>query len=246
MRRKLAYLLLSLGVLVAWEYLGSTSSSARLLISSPKLMYSYFIANPGGMLIAAWTTFIEAALGLLLATAFSFVVIIVCFYQPRLMDYLLPVMVASQVIPLIVLAPFFVIALGIGIASKVVMAALLSFFPTFVNFAQGYRLIDDNVHELLHVYDAPTAVRIRKAYLPLALPSIMAGLKVSATLSVIGAIVAEFTGARIGLGKNLFLSAIRLEPELMMVSLVFAALLGAIMYGSIHLIERRLGHWYVT
>lgn len=245
MSKKLVYPLLSVGIVMIWQYLGGTFPSVRLLISSPRLVSGYFAANASDILTATWVTFAEASLGLLLAAAFSFGVIILCFFRPRMMDYVLPVMVTSQVIPLIVLAPFFVIALGIGIASKVAMAAVLCFFPIFVNVAQGYRTIDPNVHELLYVYDTQTWTRIRKAYLPLALPSIMAGLKVSATLSVIGAIVAEFAGARTGLGKNLFLSAIRLEPDLMMTSLVCASVLGGTMYGAIHLLERKLGHWYL-
>src|SRR5690606_6580259 len=141
---------------------------------------------------------------------------ILCFYKPKLMDFVLPIMVTSQVIPLIVLAPFFIFLLGIGLGSKIAMAALMCFFPIFVNFALGYKAMSQNIHELMHIYNADTWTRIRNVYFPLAMPSIMAGLKISATLAVIGAIVAEFNGAEIGLGKNLFLAAKRLEPDLMM------------------------------
>jgi NitT/TauT family transport system permease protein len=159
------------------------------------------------------------------------------------MDFVLPIMVASQVIPLIVLAPFFIILLGIGLESKIAMAALMCFFPIFLNFAQGYKSISQDVHELLHIYNANILSRIKNVYFPLAMPNIMTGLKISSTLAVIGAIVAEFTGATQGLGKNLFLSAIRLEPDLMMSSLVLSTLLGAVIFGSIYLIEKRLTRW---
>src|SRR5690606_37333661 len=139
---------------------------------------------------------------------------ILCFYFPKLMDFVLPIMVTSQVIPLIVLAPFFIILMGIGLGSKIAMAALMCFFPIFVNFAQGFKAINPNIHELMHIYNADTWTRIRQVYFPLSMPSIMAGLKISATLAVIGAIVAEFAGAEVGLGRNLFISALRLEPEM--------------------------------
>lgn len=245
MKRRIAYLLLSITLLASWQYFGSTSDSVRMLVSSPELMYEYFVGNTDAILLATWTTFLEAVLGLLIACTVSFGIMIVCFYFPGFMEFVLPIMVTSQVIPLIVLAPFFIILLGIGILSKVVMASVLCFFPIFVNFAQGYKSIDPNVREMMHIHDASTWYRIKNVYFPLSMPSIMAGLKVSATLSVIGAIVAEFAGAEVGIGKNLFLSAIRLEPDLMMVSLVFSALLGGFMYGSIHLIERYLGSWYL-
>jgi NitT/TauT family transport system permease protein len=169
---------------------------------------------------------------------------ILCFYKPKVMDFILPVMVTSQVIPLIVLAPFFIILLGIGVSSKIAMASLMCFFPIFVNFAHGYRSISGNIHELLYIYDAPLKIRIRRVYFPLSMNSIMAGLKVSATLAVIGAIVAEFTGAETGLGKNLFISAIRLEPDLMMTSLLLSTLIGLSVYGSIRLVEKRVFNWY--
>ena len=75
------------------------------------------------------------------------------------------------------------------------------------------------------------------------MPSIMAGLKISATLAVIGAIVAEFNGAEMGLGKNLFLAAKRLEPDLMMSSLLLSTLLGGMFFGLIYYIEKKIINW---
>lgn len=235
--------MLCLALLAVWQYFSSTNHTARLLLSSPSLVIEYFGENRTALLQATQTTFIEALAGLLIATGFSFGIMILCFYRPKLMDFVLPIMIVSQVIPLIVLAPFFIILLGIGLGSKIAMASLMCFFPIFVNFAQGYKGISQNIHELMHIYNANTWTRIRNVYFPLAMPSIMAGLKISATLAVIGAIVAEFTGAVNGLGKNLFLSAIRLEPDLMMTSLILSALLGALLFGTISIIEKRITRW---
>lgn len=240
MKNKILYILLSVMLLAAWQYFGSTSQTARLLLSSPSLVADYFGENSASLLQATQTTLIEALAGLLIATVFSFGIMILCFYKPKLIDFVLPIMITSQVIPLIVLAPFFIILLGIGLGSKIAMAALMCFFPIFVNFAQGYKAISQNIHELMHIYNADTWTRIRNVYFPLAMPSIMAGLKISATLAVIGAIVAEFSGAEIGLGRNLYISALRLEPEMMMSSLILSALLGLAFFGVIWLIERRI------
>jgi NitT/TauT family transport system permease protein len=241
MRRWIYYTILALIVLALWQYFGSTNQTARLLLSSPSLVVEYFSENYVDLLIATKTTLIEAAAGLLIATIFSFGMMIVCFYKPAVMDFILPLMVTSQVIPLIVLAPFFIILLGIGLTSKIAMAAVMSFFPIFVNFAHGYKSISSNIHELMHIYDASTGFKILSVYFPLSASSIMAGLKVSATLAVIGAIVAEFNGAENGLGKNLFLAAKRLEPELMLSSLLLATAIGFILFGSIRIFELRKG-----
>lgn len=244
MKKWMLYILLSALMLVLWQYFGSHNQTVRLLISSPALIAQYFAENMGDLLIATRTTLIEAVAGLFIAVMFSFTTMIVCFYKPKLMDFILPLMVTSQVIPIIVLAPFFIILLGIGPASKIAMAAVISFFPVFVNFAHGYKSISNNIHELMHIYNAPLRFRITHVYFPLSMRSIMAGLKVSATLAVIGAIVAEFTGAENGLGKNLFISAIRLEPDLMMTSLLLSSMIGLSVYGSIILIEKGMFSWY--
>ena len=78
------------------------------------------------------------------------------------------------------------------------------------------------------------------------IPNIFTGLKLGATLSVIGAIVAEFTGAEFGLGKNLFLTSIRIEPELMMLSIISSMILGCFLFATIYTIERFLGRWYIV
>lgn len=244
MKNKIIYILLAFLLLVAWQYFGSTSQTVRLLLSSPSLVANYFGENYTALLQALQTTFIEAVAGLLIAIIFSFGTMILCFHFPKLMDFVLPIMITSQVIPLIVLAPFFIILFGIGLGSKVAMAALMCFFPIFVNFAQGYKAINQNIHELMHIYNAGTWTRMREVYFPLSMPSIMAGLKISATLAVIGAIVAEFNGAKVGLGKNLYLAAKRLEPDMMMSSLLLSALLGGVVYLFISIIENKLGKWY--
>lgn len=238
----MSYILLSVLLLALWQYFSSHNQTVRLLISSPTLVIQYFGENMRELLVATRTTLIEAVAGLVIATVFSFTIMILCFYKPKFMDYILPLMVTSQVVPLIVLAPFFIILLGVGLSSKIAMASIMCFFPIFVNFAQGYKSISNNIHELMHIYNAPLLFRIKNVYFPLSMSSIIAGLKVSATLAVIGAIVAEFTGSENGLGKNLFLSAIRLEPELMMTSLILSALLGGAIFGVIILIEKRLSY----
>ncbi len=229
-------------LVIIWEFF-SSNNTVRLLISSPSHIIEYFSLNHESLFFATGITFFEAITGLFIATAFSFTVMIFCFYKPVFMEFILPIMITSQVIPLIVLAPFFIILLGIGVTSKIAMAAIMCFFPTFINFAAGYKSINQNIHDLMSLYNANKYYLIFNVYFPLSMPNIMAGLKISATLSVIGAIVAEFNGADLGLGKNLFLSAKRLEPDLMMTSLILASFLGGLMFIIIYLIERKFVKW---
>ena len=239
MKNRILYLLMFIVLLGIWEYFGRTSQTARLLLSSPSLTTKYFFDNASVMLQATQVTLIEAMAGLLIATMFSFSMMVLCFYFPKLMDFILPIMVTSQVIPLIVLAPFFIILFGFGLTSKIVMSAVISFFPIFVNFAHGYKSISQNIHELMFIYNADTKTRISRVYFPLSLPSIIAGVKISSTLSIIGSIVAEFSGAEVGLGRNLYISALRLEPDLMMSSLILSIFIGLLFYSIPLIIENK-------
>lgn len=243
MKKTVIYIIIAGLIIILWEYFGQHNDTVRLLISSPSLVVQYFKENGWDLLDATKVTFIEAIAGLVIATVFSFGVMILCFYYPKLLDFVLPIMITSQVIPLIVLAPFFIILMGIGLSSKIAMASLMCFFPIFVNFAQGYNAISSNIHELMYINNASTSFKIKNVYIPLSLPSIFAGLKVSATLAVIGAIVAEFTGAEVGLGKNLFISAIRLEPDLMMNSLLLSTIIGLSLFSAMKILESKITKW---
>lgn len=243
MRRYFAFAILVMVLLLFWEF-GARNSDARIFISTPTLAYNFFVQNYQPLFQATGITLIEALIGLIIATAFSFAVMIICLYFPKLMDFILPMMVTSQVIPLITLAPLFALIFDIGLTAKIMMAALLCFFPIFVNFANGVNLVSKNINELMYIYNVSNTQRIFRFYFPLSLPSIMTGLKVSSTLAVIGAIMAEFCGSNIGLGKNLFLASKRLNPELMVNSLILSAILGGLLYGIIYLIELKLGSWY--
>jgi NitT/TauT family transport system permease protein len=240
MKNRLIYIVLIICLLLLWQYFGQSNNTVRLLISSPSNIIDYFGTEGSSLLKATGVTLLEAVLGLLIATGFSFLIMIICFYFPKFLNFIMPIMIGSQVIPLIVLAPFFILLLGIGLSSKVAMAALISFFPIFVNFGTGVNAIPTEINEFAQMNRTSTWRKIKHIYFPLALPNIFAGLKIAATLSVIGAIVAEFTGAKIGLGKNLFLSAKRLEPELMMTSLLLSTLLGAMMFGVIIILEKTI------
>ena len=117
---------------IIWQYAGKNNQNVRLLVSTPSLIYTYFEEHKEGLLTALLVTLFETFSGLFLATLFSFIMMLSCFYKPNLLKIIMPVMVAFQVIPLIVLAPFFILIFGMGLTSKIALAALISFFPIFI------------------------------------------------------------------------------------------------------------------
>lgn len=244
MKKIILYLIFFALLILFWEYTGK-NNSVRLLISRPSLIVDYFLFNYYNIFLSASLTFLESFAGLLLAVFFSFLVMILCMIFPKILEFVLPIFIGSQVVPLIALAPLLIMLFGIGINAKIIMAALMCFFPLFMNFLAGINSIPATTKELIFMYDSSKWFTIFKINFPLSLPHIFTGLKISATLSVIGAIVAEFNGADYGLGKNLFLAAKRLEPELMMVSIIISILTGGFMYLLIWLLEKKLGKWYL-
>ncbi len=246
MIKAIIYIIFFALLLVVWELGTMHNSSLRLLISNPSESFAYFGGHSAVILESAMYTAYESVIGLITATLISFVLIYICLVNKAIYKLIMPLMIVSQVIPIVTLAPLFIVLLGIGLKSKIAMATVMCFFPIFVNTGTGVDSIDKNYHYLFDMYDARPFQKIMRMYFPLATPHIFSGLKVSSTLAVVGAIVAEFNGAEIGLGKNLFLAAKRLDAALMINSIFFSCLLGGVLYLIILLIERRIGKWYIN
>jgi len=232
-------------LLLWWQYATNDNNNLRLLISNPSLSFKYFQSHSSLIFESAGYTAYESLAGFLVAILFSFVLVFICLLNRKLFELILPIMIVSQVIPIVTLAPLFIVLLGIGLKSKIAMATLMCFFPIFVNLATGVNSISKDYHNLFNIYNASPLTKIKRLYFPLSTPYIFSGLKVSSTLAVVGAIVAEFNGAEVGLGKNLFLAAKRLDAELMINSIFFSCLLGGLFYSVIFLIEKRIGKWYL-
>jgi len=161
------YIILIVVLIALWEYKSMSNGTWRLMISSPSLISDYFNSEYSNLLYATWVTFYESFAGLIIAIIFSFSTMIICFYIPKLMDFVMPIMIVSQVIPLITLAPLFIILFGVGATATILMASVLCYFPIFVNFSNGVKLISRNIHEMGVLYDISTFQKIRYIYFPL-------------------------------------------------------------------------------
>ena len=232
------------GILLAWEIWADSSSTVRLLLSSPLRTCAYVGTHFAEASQAFLYTGMESVLGLAIATMFALAFGIVCIYYPRVGNISFPLLVASQVIPLVCLAPMIILVFGPGPSGKVFLSALIAFFPILTNVIAGIRSVASSSQEMMRIMAASKAQVIRHVVIPHCSEHFFAGMRIAAPLAVIGAIVAEFNGADIGIGKDIFISAKRLEPELMMSGIVAGALLSGVIYGAVLLLERRLGPWY--
>lgn len=244
MRKTLYYILALTGLAVIWEAWAGNHATVRLLISSPSHIGSYFTHHGHELLAAGLETFVQAFLGLVVATVVAVISALVTIFFPTLMRLLLPLMILLQVVPLIVIAPILIIVLGNGPMPMVIMSAILAYFPIFINLANGIRHTDRNLIDFLALNRATTSQKIFHGYRPACTPGFFAGLRVGATLAAIGAIVAGFSGAPSGLGRNLFVSSVRLEPDLLMCTVLLSAMLGYSLYSLVVLWERLSVQWY--
>jgi NitT/TauT family transport system permease protein len=232
-------------IAISWQAASHSSQLVRLFFSSPSALIAYVPEHAGFLASSSLVTATEAVCGLALALLIALSTGILVTLDQRAINWVLPPMILSQVVPLITIAPLLIVIFGIGLESKILMAAIISFFPIFINFVVSVRDTPAGLVDMMTLYRPPRLFRVVQVYLPLSLPALMGALRIAATLAVIGAIVAEFTGADSGLGKNLFLATRRLEPELMMTSVILAALLGGSLYLVIVAVERLTGRWYL-
>jgi NitT/TauT family transport system permease protein len=155
-------------------------------------------------------------------------------------DAVYPVLIATQVMPKIAIAPLFIIWFGFGISSKLALTALIAFFPIVINTVVGLHMTRQTDIYLFRSMGASSWQTFWKLRLPAALPVFFAGLKVAATLAVIGAVVGEFTGANSGLGYLLMLQVGQLDTAAAFGSIVYLTLLGLLVFFLVTLVERLL------
>lgn len=161
-------------------------------------------------------------------------------------EYVYPLLVFSQSIPKVAIAPLFVVWFGFGMLPKVISAFLLGFFPVVVAAVQGFKSVEPDMVDLARSMEAGRLQLFRLVSLPHALPSIFAGLKVAITLSVVGAVVGEFVGSNSGIGFVLQRSIGNFELPTMFAALVVLAAIGMILFALIELAERLMVPWHAS
>jgi NitT/TauT family transport system permease protein len=198
------------------------------------------------LLAQAWPTTLATLCGFALSAAFGIPVAMLIAGSATVEDYVYPLLVFSQSIPKIAIAPLFVVWFGFGLLPKVLSAFLLGFFPVVVSSVQGFKSVDPDMFDLVRALQANRWQIFRIVSLPHALPSIFAGLKVSITLAVVGAVVGEFVGANSGIGFVLQRSIGNFELPMMFAALLVLALIGVVLFWLIDLIERLLIPWHAS
>lgn len=227
-----------------WELI-SRIGKVSLFVSSPIRVSKYALNNPFAILSSISTTGAESLGGLLAAAIVSCGIAVLFYVSPRLQRFAYPWVAATQIIPFVAIAPAVVLVFGpSSIWGKVFLSAVVAFFPILSNVLAGLKTIRKESLELMQLLAVSRFHTFGYVVVPHVAHHFFAGLFIAAPLCVIGAVIAEFNGARFGLGKDIFIAAKRLEPELMVSGILGSAFLAAVIAGTVKLIESFLGSWY--
>lgn len=230
-------------LLLLWEGAVHLFNVPFYILPPPTRVLFVFFTKLPLLLSHAATTILEIGLGIFLGAGGGIGLALLIFYSPALEQGIYPLIIASQMIPIFAIAPLLVVWFGYGLWSKAIVATLIVFFPIVVNTVDGLRSVSEETIDLLRSLRASEWQIFRMVRLPASLPFLFSGLKIGVTLSVVGATIGEWIGAKKGLGYLMIQSNALLRIDLVFASIMTLSLLGLLLFGALRIIEQRLLRW---
>jgi NitT/TauT family transport system permease protein len=228
---------------LVWEVLVHVLGMKAVILPPPTTTFATMWAKRAYLLQHTWPTVIAISVGFLIAAVSGFAIAVAIAYSRRINEITYPFLVAAQVVPKIALAPLFLIWFGVGLLPKVIIAALIAFFPIVINTAKGLTSVEPELIQFMRSLGASWREIFFKISLPWALPYIFAAFKISITLAVVGAVVGEFIASDVGLGYVINYANITLETEVMFAGLLLLSAVGILLFLVIVLLERYVMSW---
>ncbi len=239
---RIGAVLYPIGALVAalalWEASTRLLQIPVFLLPPPSTIAEAMYLNADQLARESVTTTIEIALGFGLSVVVGVPLALAIFLWPPFSRTLYPLLVSSQAVPKVAVAPLFIVWFGLGLLPKVLIAFLIAFFPVVINTTMGLAAIEPEKILLARSMGLGPFATFFKIRLPNALPSVFAGLKISITLAVVGAVVGEFVGGQGGLGYLLLIANGSMDTALLFAGIVALTLLGIVFFGLVALLER--------
>jgi NitT/TauT family transport system permease protein len=231
-------------VTLAWEFLCRATRISPALLPPPSAVWLVLSENYQILLEHAWPTTIETVVSFGLATLLGVALAVAITFSAWVREALYPNIVMFQLIPKIALAPLFIVWLGVGSQSCIVVAIFIAFFPVVVSTAAGLVSAKPEVLLLCRSLTASEWQMFRLARFPYAMPFVFAGMKVGVTMSMIGVIVGEFITAQAGLGYIIMFAASAGETATVLAAIVLLCVIGLVQFGLVALGELAMQRWY--
>lgn len=228
---------------LAWESAVRLWQIPVYLLPAPSNVLVTLVNNAGAYTQSAGITLSEAMVGLLLGVAAGTLVATALVLRPGLEGGVMTLAILIKSTPMVAIAPLLTIWLGFGVLPKVLITALMTFFPVLVNVLTGLQRPDPALLDLFHSWNASRGQIFLHLRLPSALPYLFAALKIAAPLALIGAVVAEWTGASGGLGRMMWLAYANLNLPFLFAAIFVLAAFGMLLYSLLAWAERKAIFW---
>jgi NitT/TauT family transport system permease protein len=232
-----------LAILVLWELSVRIGNIPAYMLPAPSAIFQEFIDYGHRLLPNAGVTLFEVLLGFALSVLISIPLAVLIVYSRPIERMIYPLIVSSQTVPMVAVAPLLLTWFGYGMTPKIVIVILQTFFPIVVNTVMGLNSASREMIYLAKSMGATNWQVFWKFRLPQALPSIFAGLKLATAMSVIGAIVAEFVGANAGLGYVILVSGASFNITRQFAAIILIILIGVVFFAVLELIEKLAMPW---
>ena len=232
------------GAVGLWELVVRAAHVPDYLFPAPTAVASSFGADSGLLARATLVTAREVVLGYLVAVAAALVIAVALHASTALRRALLPLLVLSQTVPTVLLAPILAILLGYGIEPKLVVVAIVCFFPIVVNAVDGLRSADPELVRMMRTLHGGRIAVFRRVEFPGALPAIFSGARIAATYAAVGAVFAEWAGSSSGLGFVILQAQPSLETARIFAAVVVLSALALALYALVSLAERATVTWH--
>ena len=226
-----------------WDLLADALSVEPFLIPAPSDVAQSLWEDRALLAENGWVTLQEVLLGFGLAVIAGVGSAVALHLSPALRRALYPLLVASQTIPIIVVAPILVVWFGFGIGPKLAIIALICFFPVTVNTLDGLRSVDPELRKLMRTLDASRWQTLRRVEAPTALPYFFSGAKIAVAVAVIGAVFGEWAGSDEGLGHLMLQASAQLLTARVFAAVVVLSWFAIALFGLLTLLERRFAWW---
>jgi NitT/TauT family transport system permease protein len=234
---------ISAAALLLWELAVHEFDIRSIILPPPSEVFSAMFQRSELLLTNLWPSLYLTVLGFALSVVSGILVAVLITYSSIIRKGFYPIIVVSQVVPKIAIAPLFVVWFGTGGMSSLLLVVLVTFFPMTINSALGFQSIDEDMHRMARALTGSNWQIFWKIRMPHALPYIFSGMKISITLAVIGVIVSEFVASQEGIGYLIKLAGGLLDTPLMIAAITVLSISGLVLYGLIGLVEHHLIYW---
>jgi putative hydroxymethylpyrimidine transport system permease protein len=226
-----------------WDVLADALHIEPFLVPAPSDIADSLWNDRGLLADNAWVTLREVVVGLAIAIAIGFAFAVVLHLSDSLRRAFYPLLVASQTVPVIAIAPVLVVWFGFGMGPKLAIIALVCFFPVTVNTLDGLRSVDPEQVKMMRTLDADRGRILRVVEIPTALPYLASGARIAAAIAVIGAVFGEWTGSDEGLGHLILVSQGQLQTARVFAAVILLSAIAIVLFALIGIAERRWAWW---